>query len=292
MEENNKQDAGGEEAHQAAGAANGGNGGGGADEKRETGSVGTGVEDDDFAKATLAAIKTKERNPFKLPPEKEYSKLLQDAKLGEKMKFKRMLREPVHRKVPLRRLSPPVAVKSLPPVRLPKERPPSPTAAVKSDPEFLQAMAKCEKYRNMENLNTFVNNKREMFLIQYMMGVKRDAMLRLNLEERKREQRLDLAEKWLEEDAIKFNDFLRFNDREAVDAVKQAEHETKIKLDKVADIKKINVHIVNIKGKIGKLEDVLTEYKLYCKFLTSVAPQEWKEQKTREKIEAAEQKGI
>jgi len=51
-----------------------------------------------------------------------------------------------------------------------------------------------------------------------------------------------------------------------------AEAETKAKLEKVAEIKRINAQIMAIKSEISKYEDTLKEYQLYKRFLFSVTP--------------------
>jgi len=52
----------------------------------------------------------------------------------------------------------------------------------------------------------------------------------------------------------------------------RAEAETKAKLEKVAEIKRINAQIMSIKSEISKYEDTLKEYQLYKRFLLSVTP--------------------
>ena len=51
-----------------------------------------------------------------------------------------------------------------------------------------------------------------------------------------------------------------------------AEAETKAKLEKVAEIKKINAQMMAIKSEISKYEDTLKEYQLYKKFLDALTP--------------------
>lgn len=52
----------------------------------------------------------------------------------------------------------------------------------------------------------------------------------------------------------------------------RAEEETKLKLDKVAEIKRINGQMMAIKSEISKYEDTLKEYQLYKKFLETLSP--------------------
>lgn len=53
----------------------------------------------------------------------------------------------------------------------------------------------------------------------------------------------------------------------------RAEAETKAKLEKVTEIKKITTQMMGIKSEISKYEELLKEYQLYKKFLDDVSPQ-------------------
>ena len=56
------------------------------------------------------------------------------------------------------------------------------------------------------------------------------------------ERKLELAEQYLEEDAAMFDEFLKENDKNSVEAIKIAEAETKAKLEKVS----IVIIIINL----------------------------------------------
>lgn len=53
----------------------------------------------------------------------------------------------------------------------------------------------------------------------------------------------------------------------------RAENETKAKLEKVQEIKRVNADIMTIKSEISKFEDILKEYQMYRKFLDNLTPQ-------------------
>lgn len=156
--------------------------------------------------------------------------------------------------------------------------------AVKDDPQFTLAITR-DRHVEKENLADFISKKREMFLVQYSLGVKRDEMRKLEEIAQAEEKKLELAEQYLEEDAAMFDEFLKENDKNSVEAIKIAEAETKLKLEKVAEIKKINAQMMAIKSEISKNEDTLKEYMLYKQFLDSLTPQEWKDQKRKVKEE-------
>lgn len=164
--------------------------------------------------------------------------------------------------------------------------------AVKDDPQFTLAITR-DRHVEKENLADFISKKREMFLVQYSLGVKRDEMRKLEEIAQAEEKKLELAEQYLEEDAAMFDEFLKENDKNSVEAIKIAEAETKLKLEKVAEIKKINAQMMAIKSEISKNEDTLKEYMLYKQFLDSLTPQEWKDdkRKVKEEKKRAKQKG-
>ncbi|KAJ7318888.1 hypothetical protein OS493_037220, partial [Desmophyllum pertusum] len=148
--------------------------------------------------------------------------------------------------------------------------------AVKDDPQFTLAITR-DRHVEKENLADFISKKREMFLVQYSLGVKRDEMRKLEEIAQAEEKKLELAEQYLEEDAAMFDEFLKENDKNSVEAIKIAEAETKLKLEKVAEIKKINAQMMAIKSEISKNEDTLKEYMLYKQFLDSLTPQKAKQ---------------
>ena len=63
----------------------------------------------------------------------------------------------------------------------------------------------------------------------------------------------------LEEDALRFDQFLKDNDQKAVQAIKKAEAETKAKAEKVQEIKKLNMQITQIKSEMSKFEEQLED---------------------------------
>lgn len=132
-----------------------------------------------------------------------------------------------------------------------------------------------------EDLASFVAKKREMFLVQYSLGVKRDEMRKLEEIAQAEEKKLEKAEQFLEEDAMMFDEFLKENDKNSVEAIKQAEQETKAKMEKVGEIKKIQAQITALKSEISKNEDQLKEYQTYKKFLEDLTPSEWKGERTQ-----------
>ncbi|KAG8549426.1 hypothetical protein GDO81_021264 [Engystomops pustulosus] len=92
------------------------------------------------------------------------------------------------------------------------------------------------------------------------------------------ELKLEKAEQFLEQDAIRFDEFLKENDRNSVEAMKQADKETKLKLERAAEIKSLTGQMMNIKSDIAKSEEILREYLMYKEFLFRLSPKEWQEE--------------
>ena len=55
---------------------------------------------------------------------------------------------------------------------------------------------------------------------QYSLGVKRDEMRKLEEIAAAEEKKLEMAEQYLEEDAAMFDEFLKQNDQNSVDAIR------------------------------------------------------------------------
>ncbi|CAJ0960896.1 unnamed protein product [Ranitomeya imitator] len=134
-----------------------------------------------------------------------------------------------------------------------------------------------------ESLNDYIDKKREMFRLEYGLQVKRDEIQKLETMAAAEEQKLEKAEQFLEQDAIRFDEFLKENDRNSVEAMKQADKETKLKLEKTAEIKSQTAQMMNIKSDIAKSEEILREYLMYKEFLFRLSPKEWQEQVLKKK---------
>nr|KAF6421928.1 cilia and flagella associated protein 100 [Rousettus aegyptiacus] len=138
-----------------------------------------------------------------------------------------------------------------------------------------------EKKRESDNINKYISQKRQMFLIQYALDMKRSEIQRLEMLATKEEAELERAEKTLEKDSALFDEFLRENDRSSVQALRAAEKETKSKMEKITEIRDLTTQIMNIKSEISKFEDTLQHYKIYKDFLYKLSPKEWLEKQEK-----------
>ncbi|XP_055473463.1 cilia- and flagella-associated protein 100 isoform X2 [Psammomys obesus] len=147
--------------------------------------------------------------------------------------------------------------------------------------KLAMTLGAAEKNIETETLNAYLKRKRTMFLLQYSLEMKRNEIQRLEMLAIREENRLKRAEKALEKDAALFDEFLRENDRNSVQAMRLAEKESKDKMEKIVEIRNITTQIMNIKSEISKFEDTLRHYKIYKDFLYKLSPQEWLDGKKR-----------
>ncbi|XP_068939952.1 cilia- and flagella-associated protein 100 [Petaurus breviceps papuanus] len=132
-----------------------------------------------------------------------------------------------------------------------------------------------DKKIERESMISYIEKKRQMFLIQYALEVKREEILRLEMLATKEEMKLEKAEKFLEKDATLFDEFLKENDRNSVQAMRIAEKEAKAKMEKIIEIRDITAQILMVKSEISKFEDNVQIYRIYKDFLYKLSPREW-----------------
>ena len=82
----------------------------------------------------------------------------------------------------------------------------------------------------------------------------------------------------LEEDAARFDAFLKENDLKVQEAIRQGELEAKRKNDKVQEIKRLNANITIARGELGKREERLNDCERYKEFLDGLTPPEFFEE--------------
>lgn len=154
----------------------------------------------------------------------------------------------------------------------------------------LVAAATRDRRKEKENMADFIAKKREMFLVQMSLDTKREEIRKLEEKAQMKEEALKKSEQMLEEDAIRFDTFLKENDKKAHEAIKKAERETKLKTDKVQEIKKLNQQIQMVQSDMSKHKEALEDCLKYKDFLDSLTPPEWFEEKKRIKAENQEKR--
>eukprot|EP01006_Ploeotia_vitrea_P033676 TRINITY_DN65621_c10_g2_i3.p1 TRINITY_DN65621_c10_g2~~TRINITY_DN65621_c10_g2_i3.p1 ORF type:complete len:553 (+),score=326.43 TRINITY_DN65621_c10_g2_i3:863-2521(+) len=142
--------------------------------------------------------------------------------------------------------------------------------------------------RDRESMAEFIAKKRDMFLIQMSLDTKREEIRKLEEKAKMKEDALRKSEEMLDEDATRFDAFLRENDRKAHEAMQRADRETKLKQEKIAELKKLNQQITKVEGEMNKHEDELKLCTKYKAFLDKLTPPEHFEQLRARKAAKAE----
>merc|ERR1719327_1518506 len=86
--------------------------------------------------------------------------------------------------------------------------------------------------REKEKVADFVEKKRDMFLIQMSLDVKKAEILKLDEKAKQKDEALKKSQAMLEEDVTRFDAFLQNNDQNAHRAMKDAEDMTKKKQER------------------------------------------------------------
>lgn len=140
-----------------------------------------------------------------------------------------------------------------------------------------------DRLREKENMADFISKKREMFLVQMSLDTKREEIRKLEEKAQLKEEALKKSELMLEEDAVRFDTFLKENDKKAHEAIKRAEKETKAKADKVQEIKKLNQQIQLVQSDMSKLTEQLQDCLQYKAFLDELTPPEYEAEQNDKK---------
>lgn len=147
-------------------------------------------------------------------------------------------------------------------------------------------------HREKEDMSSFIAKKREMFLVQMSLDTKREEIRKLEEKAQLKEEALRKSELMLEEDAIRFDTFLKENDKKAHEAIKRAEAETKRKQEKMQHIKKLNGQIQMVQSEMSKLKELLDLCEEYKEFLDSLSPDEYFEEQGKIKADRQEARRV
>ncbi|XP_065910899.1 cilia- and flagella-associated protein 100-like [Dysidea avara] len=231
------------------------------------------------SRSRISTIDEYEANPFVMPPESDIFVLREKERLQAKQDRIRQRSMKVHEKSTYASRMNAKGTSFRQRIQTP-EKNTAQKGEIGEDTQFILTTTKDQRIEK-EDINSYIAKKREMFLVQYSLGVKRDEISKLEEIAKAEEQKLVTAEKYLEDSATMFDDFLKENDKNSVEAIKKSEAATKAKLDKVAEIKRINAQIMAIRSEISRNEDQLSELLLYKDFLDSLAPPEWIDERDR-----------
>ena len=152
-------------------------------------------------------------------------------------------------------------------------------------------------------MSTFIQQKRDMFLLHMSLTTKRHEIDKLEEKAAMKEEALKKSELMLEEDAMRFDAFLKENDRKAHESLKRADRESKEKNERIVEMKKLNAEIGKVENEMNKYEEQLVNCIRYKQFLDGLTDKEWltkeekrkddkrnERRKRREEVERAKQK--
>ncbi|XP_069792597.1 cilia- and flagella-associated protein 100 isoform X2 [Narcine bancroftii] len=144
-------------------------------------------------------------------------------------------------------------------------------SALKSDPSWKVKVTRGQHIEN-ETLTDYINKKREMFILQNHTHALSCAC----------------AVDWkvLQRFVPSIGpQMLQCWDQEEMIPNGRAERETKLKLEKVAEMKKLTTQLMAVKNDIAKFEETLKDYRVYKDFLMKLSPKEWKEEREKRRKE-------
>merc|ERR1711904_462787 len=113
--------------------------------------------------------------------------------------------------------------------------------------------------REKENITDFVEKKKEMFLVQMSLDVKKAEILKLDEEAKMKDDALKKSQAMLDEDVTRFDTFLQANDAKAHKAMKEAEDKTKKKQEKMQRIKQLKSEISIRLSEISKHKEKIQQ---------------------------------
>merc|ERR1711959_204944 len=131
--------------------------------------------------------------------------------------------------------------------------------------------------REKEKVADFVEKKRDMFLIQMSLDVKKAEILKLDEKAKQKDEALKKSQQMLDEDVLRFDAFLQNNDQKAHQAMKNAEEQTKLKQEKLQRIKHLKSQLSAVQSEIAKHREQKEECMKYKAFLEKLTPQNWKD---------------
>ncbi|CAE7217795.1 FAP100 [Symbiodinium microadriaticum] len=152
------------------------------------------------------------------------------------------------------------------------------TMATKPAIGLVETLRKSEK-----DVRTYVQKKREVFLVHMACDNKREEIVRLDAMAKAKEDALTIPQQILDEDTKKFEEYLQERIAKASSSTKDSEMHAKVKQDKLGRIKSLRQQIATVQSETSKLKEVRVECEKYKMFLEKITPAEWKEEQKRKK---------
>lgn len=233
------------------------------------------------ANPVVAEMSDGDENPFRLPPDDEIFLMRERERNQRAEDREKVKRLKVHEKTTassrIHRIR-----------RLQDDDAPAPVSEPQTARGRMQRsepLSARDPRREKENITDFVEKKKEMFLVQMSLDVKKAEILKLDEKAKMKDDALKKSQAMLDEDVTRFDTFLQANDAKAHKAMKQAEDMTKKKQEKMQKIKQLKSQISVIQSEISKHKEQKEECIKFKTFLEKLTPIEWKEKQAQLKLE-------
>eukprot|EP00930_Biecheleria_cincta_P058353 TRINITY_DN44193_c0_g1_i1.p1 TRINITY_DN44193_c0_g1~~TRINITY_DN44193_c0_g1_i1.p1 ORF type:complete len:629 (-),score=163.78 TRINITY_DN44193_c0_g1_i1:26-1912(-) len=154
------------------------------------------------------------------------------------------------------------------------------TVATKPAVGLVDPLRKSEK-----DIRTYVEKKREVFLVHMACDNKREEIVRLDGVAKSKESALATSQQMLDEDTKAFEEYLQEKISGAEAIKKESEKHAKLKQDKLQKIKSLKQQIAGVQSETSKLKEVRVECEKYQEFLDKLTPNEWKQEQHKIKLE-------
>lgn len=140
------------------------------------------------------------------------------------------------------------------------------------------------------DLRGYIKKKRDMFLVQMALDVKRSEIVRLDEKARAREEALTKSQAMLDEDKRAFDSFFQQQHSEAQQKKMEAEGHAKRRQQKAAEIKRLAEQIAGVQSDIAKRKEEREECSGYKEFLDKLTPKEWQDEQLEIKARRKERR--
>ena len=138
--------------------------------------------------------------------------------------------------------------------------------------EAAQAALVTDRVRAKESVQKTIEKKREMFLLQMQIDIKKEEIKKIEQFGQLREYGLKNSEDMLIDDMNKFNEYWDDCKRQSHDAMKEVKRLNKEKLELTHETNKLNEEIQQLHNQLQKHDETLKEYSRYKNFLSEVIP--------------------
>lgn len=144
----------------------------------------------------------------------------------------------------------------------------------------LSVEARMDQRKQKESKADYVDKMRQLFLLQISINLKRTEIDKLDKRSQLKAEAMLESELALKGDADEFEAFLQENDNKAQEAVRANERQTKMKMEKIQQIKRLNQNLQTLQSALKKDRDALEECLRFKSFLDELTPNEWFEKET------------